>query len=78
MLKGVKQLPFCPSSLATRLSLTEIIRWKDYLSGAPPSVGAERTENFEISLPLRQPEMAFSGLSSRYFELSFAIKCQLQ
>ena len=38
---------------------------KDYLSGAPLSDGAERTENFEKSLPLRQPEIAFARLVSR-------------
>ena len=38
---------------------------KDYLSGAPPSVGAERTENFEKSRPLRQPEIAFARLARR-------------
>ena len=37
---------------------------KDYLSGAPPSVGAERTENFEKSRLLRQLEMAFPRLLS--------------
>ena len=38
-------------------------------------VEADRTENFEKSLPLRRPEMAFHrlviSLSSRYVELSF-------
>ena len=37
---------------------------KNYLSGAPPSVGAERTENFEKSRPLRRLEMAFPRLVS--------------
>ena len=37
---------------------------EDYLSGAPPSVGAERTENFEKPRSLRRPEMAFPRLVS--------------
>ena len=35
---------------------------KDYLSGAPPSVGTERTENFEEWRPLIPPEIAFPWL----------------
>ena len=38
----------------------------DFLSGAPPSVGAERTENSEKSpRPFRQSEMAFPRLVNR-------------
>ena len=62
--------------------VARILSWegfcpKDYLSGAPPSVGAERTGNFEKLRPLRRPEMAFfrlvRGIRSRNFELSLHI-----
>ena len=55
---------------------------KDYLSGAPPSVGAERTENFENRDLSDRRKWHFSRLvsreSSRYYELLFPIKLSFQ